>query len=115
MLHLEVISIHLYCSEVTCNMNQHGKTALIHQSDNSYSKSISLRWDCEGMVDRETGNVWSWERTPTGLQSVCLNSRETELIHHHGNLISTMCPMQMNSTRNQGAVVLPIVAEEQEG
>lgn len=50
-----------------------------------------------------------------GLQSVCLNSRETEPIHHHGNLISTMCPMQMNSVCNQEAIVLPIVAKEQEG
>lgn len=106
---------HLYPSspfKLLCNMNQCGTTALIHSSDNSHSKSISLRWDCVGKVE---WNAWSWERTLMGLQSVCLNSREPEPIHQQGNLISTMCPMQMNSARNQAAVVLPIVAEKQEG
>lgn len=106
-------SIHLHHSGVTLQHEDHRINPPERQSPSQvYQPEIGL---CVAAVEGETGNVWSWERSPTGLQSVCLNSRETEPIHHHGNLISTMCPMQMNSTRNQGAVVLPIVAEEQEG
>lgn len=105
------ISIRLCHSEATLRHKPSLGQAVIQQSVTSHSKAISLTWNCEGGVE----NLGCVEQGTClrGLQWISLNSRETGPIHHSGNLISTMCPMQMNSTHSQGAVVLPIVLEEQ--